>query len=64
MFSSVGAPPPVPILMPGGIGRSVAELLPAEASNAAPPRAILANSLLSTPDFASRAWLPSMKLPI
>jgi hypothetical protein len=44
MFSSVGCPALVPILIPGGIGRIVAELEPAEASKTAPPIATLANS--------------------
>src|SRR5579859_2861263 len=46
MFSSLGRPALVPILMPGGIGRMVAELEAADASNAAPPIASLANSRL------------------
>src|SRR5262249_32595039 len=46
-FSSVGRPPLIPILTPGGIGRIVAEPEPADASNAAPPIAILANSRLA-----------------
>src|SRR5579859_1132217 len=46
MFSSLGRPALVPILMPGGIGRMVAELVAADASNAAPPIASLANSRL------------------
>src|SRR5207237_1397059 len=47
MFSSVGCPALVPILMPGGIGRMVAELEAADASNAAPPIAALAKSRLA-----------------
>src|SRR5260370_5655040 len=45
MFSGVGWPALVPILMPGGMARSVAELVPADDKNAAHPRAALANSL-------------------
>src|SRR5260370_42613216 len=47
MFSSVGAPALVPILMPGGMGRMVAELEEADASKAAPPIAALAKSGLA-----------------
>src|SRR5438309_297559 len=46
MFSSVACPALVPILMPGGIGRIAAEPEAADASNAAPPIAALANSRL------------------
>ena len=41
MFSSVGCPALVPILMPGGTCGILAELEPADASNATPPIAAL-----------------------
>src|SRR4051794_18955949 len=45
MLSSDAAPALVPILIPGGIGRSVPDAQLADESRAAPPRAIFARSL-------------------
>ncbi len=59
MFSSVGWPALVPILMPGGMGRRVAELVEAEERSAAPPSAILAKSLRAGLGGASLFWWDS-----
>jgi len=71
MFSGVAGGALVPILIPGGIGRIVAELVPADDSNAAPPRAIFARSLragwsAASFDFDSGAFIcesPFIKTP-
>src|SRR4029450_5067638 len=62
MFSSVGCPALVPILMPGGIGRIVAEMEPADANNAAPPIAALANSRLAGLEGTCDSGLLMLKL--
>jgi hypothetical protein len=47
MLLAFGAPTLAPILIPGGIGVSAADALPADIAAAAPLIASLANSLLS-----------------
>ena len=59
MFASVGFFAYVPILIPGGIGKSFAKPLPGEASKAAPPKAILTKSRLCMSNPSSPARFDS-----